>query len=521
MTATALLDLVPTALRRRWADLGLYPDHDLYDLFSVQVFLHPDRPAVVDDEGVITYAGLNALALRYAAALRATGVDAGDVVATQLANSRHACAVDLAVAALGGVVLPFPVGRGAREARSLIGRSRAVAAVVEPAAVPGIRALELPTLHHVLTSDDLANREARAITPVRSDPDGSARILVSSGSESEPKMVLYSHNALLGGRGAFVGRLIPPGEELRALFLVPLASSFGSNGTTVTLARHGGTVVAQAKFTPEATLDLVERARPTHLFGVPTMFRMLVDHPRLATTDTSSIRVIAPGGAQLDAVTAAACREAFDCVVVNVYGSADGVNCHTALDDPPERATGAGRPNPAVAEIRIVDDALNPVPDGQVGEIVARGPMTPMRYLGDDTLNERHRTPDGWVRTGDLGVLDADGYLDVVGRRKDIVIRGGDNISPVEVEQLLVGHPAVRDAACVGVPDELMGERLCACLVLVEGATVAVEDLGTFLGAAGLARYKHPERLLVLEELPLSPAGKVDKDALRRRIGLG
>lgn len=519
MTATALHDLVPTDLRRRWADLGLYPDHDLYDLFSVRVFLHPDRSAVIDDEGDLSYAGLNELALRLAANLAYLGVEPGDVVATQLANSRYACAVDLAVAALGGVVLPFPVGRGTREARSLIGRSGAVAAVVDPESVPHIAALaaELPALRYVLAPHDLMGETATAFTPVRSDPDGPARILVSSGSESEPKMVLYSHNALLGGRGAFVGRLIPLGEELRALFLVPLASSFGSNGTTVTLARHGGTVVAQAKFSPEGTLELIERARPTHLFGVPTMFRMLLDHPRLAATDVSSIRVIAPGGAQLDATTAAACREAFDCAVVNVYGSADGVNCHTALDDPPERATGAGRPNPAVAEIRIVNDALESLPNGQVGEIIARGPMTPMRYLGDDDLNAAYRTPDGWVRTGDLGVIDADGYLDVVGRRKDIVIRGGDNISPVEVEQLLVGHPDIRDAACVGVPDDLMGERLCACLVA--GTAVTVEDLGTYLTAAGLARYKHPERLVVLDELPLSPAGKVDKDALRRRIG--
>ncbi|MCS7475422.1 class I adenylate-forming enzyme family protein [Umezawaea endophytica] len=521
MTATAVHDLVPADLRRRWAGLGLYPDRDLYDLFSVQAFLHPERLAVIDDEGGLTYADLNALALRVAAALRGRGVEPGDVVATQLANSRYACAVDLAVAALGGVVLPFPVGRGTREARSLIGRSGAVAAVVDPAAVAHVGALaaELPALRHVLAPHELVAGPAHGFVPVRSDPDGPARVLVSSGSESEPKMVLYSHNALLGGRGAFVGRLIPPGGELRALFLVPLASSFGSNGTTVTLARHGGTVVAQAKFSPEGTLDLIERARPTHLFGVPTMFRMLLDNPRLAETDLSSIRVIAPGGAQLDAVTAAACREAFDCVVVNVYGSADGVNCHTALDDPPERTTGAGRPNPAVAEIRIVDDALSILPDGEVGEIVARGPMTPMRYLGDGDLNALHRTPDGWVRTGDLGVIDADGYLDVVGRRKDIVIRGGDNISPVEVEQLLVGHPGVRDAACVGVPDELMGERLCACLVVADGEVVTVDGLGTFLGAAGLARYKHPERLVLLDELPLSPAGKVDKDALRRRIG--
>ncbi|MFJ5985880.1 class I adenylate-forming enzyme family protein [Lentzea sp. NPDC092896] len=490
MTTTTVHDLVPAALRQQWAAQGHYPDRDLYDLFAVRVFLHPLRTAVIDDDGELTYLQLNELALRMAANLRERGVRPGDVVAVQLPNGRYAVAADLAVAAVGGVVLPFPVGRGEHEARSLVTRSGAV----------GLIADDLPDAWSTVSL--LA--PADVFEPVRSDPHGPARILVSSGSEAEPKMVLYSHNALLGGRGAFVGRLIPPGEELRALFLVPLASSFGSNGTTVTLARHGGTLVLQSKFSVESTVELIARARPTHLFGVPTMFKMLLDQPG----DYSSIRVIAPGGAQLDAATAEACREVFDAVVVNVYGSADGVNCHTALDDPPNR--GAGRPNPAVASILVVDDALRPVPTGAVGEIIARGPMSPLRYVDDD-LNARYRTPDGWVRTGDLGVFDAEGYLSVVGRRKDIVIRGGANISPAEVEQALAAHPSIRDVACVGVPDELMGERLCACLVV--SAPVTVAELGEFLGE--LSRFKHPEHLLVLPEFPLTPAGKVDRDALR------
>jgi acyl-CoA synthetase (AMP-forming)/AMP-acid ligase II len=342
-------------------------------------------------------------------------------------------------------------------------------------------------------------------------------MLVSSGSESEPKLVLYSHNALACGRGAFIQRLIPPGGELRALFLLPLATSFGSNGSTVTLARHGGTLVLQSKFDAETTLRLIERARPTHLIGVPTMFRMMIDHPSRPTFDLSSLRVVAPGGAQLDASTAEACRAAFDCAVVNVYGSADGVNSHTALDDPPSRVTSAGRPNPAVAEILVVDDDLRPRPVGVAGEIIARGPMSPMRYIGDDELNAKYRTPDGWVRTGDLGVFDEDGYLTVVGRRKDVVIRGGANISPAEVEQAIVAHPAVRDVACIGVPDPLMGERLCACVVA--GESITLDELTTFLTAQGLDRFKHPERLLLLDSLPLSPAGKVARDVLRTQAG--
>ncbi|MET0237829.1 MAG: class I adenylate-forming enzyme family protein [Kibdelosporangium sp.] len=513
MTATTPADLVPAGLREQWAAEGHYAGRDIYDLFSEHVQAAPDRVAIIDDAGEITYSALDTQIRRLAVRLNRLGVTAGDTVATQLSNGRDTCIADLAVAAIGGVVLPYPIGRGVKEARSLLGRSNAVVAIVHPDLVAQTTALqpELPLLRHVITS--IESGDAERFRPVVSDPDGPARMLVSSGSESEPKLVLYSHNALACGRGAFIRRLIPPGGELRALFLLPLASSFGSNGSTVTLARHGGTLVLQSKFDAGAGLRLIEQARPTHLIGVPTMFRMMIDHPSRPATDLSSLRVVAPGGAQLDAPTAGACRVAFDCAVVNVYGSADGVNCHTALDDPPWRVTSAGRPNPAVAEIRVVDDHLRPQPAGVAGEIIARGPMSPMRYVGDEELNARYRTPEGWVRTGDLGVFDEDGYLTVVGRRKDVVIRGGANISPAEVEQAIAAHPAVRDVACIGLPDDLMGERLCACVV--SASEITLEALAAFLTAQGLDRFKHPERLLLLDSLPLSPAGKVAKDVLR------
>jgi acyl-CoA synthetase (AMP-forming)/AMP-acid ligase II len=513
MTTTALTDLVPAGLRKHWATIGYYAGRDIYALFSEHVQAQPDRTAIIDDDGELTYAELGHLVRQFAVGLTRLGVTAGDTVATQLPNGRDTCIADLAVAAIGGVVLPYPVGRGAKEARSLLGRSNAVVAIVAPEFAAQTEALqtELPALRHVVTGG--VRGPVEEFEAVASDPDGPARMLVSSGSESEPKLVLYSHNALACGRGAFIQRLIPPDGELRPLFLLPLASSFGSNGSTVTLARHGGTLVLQSRFDAEAALRLIERARPTHLIGVPTMFRMMIDHPARAATDVSSLRVVAPGGAQLDAPTADACREAFDCAVVNVYGSADGVNCHTALDDPDFRVTSAGRPNPAVAEILVVNDHLRPQPVGSVGEIIARGPMSPMRYVGDEDLNATYRTPDGWVRTGDLGVFDEDGYLTVVGRRKDVVIRGGANISPAEVEQAIAAHPAVRDVACIGLPDELMGERLCACVVSADEITL--DEVTALLTGQGLDRFKHPERLMLLDSLPLSPAGKVAKDVLR------
>ena len=307
---------------------------------------------------------------------------------------------------------------------------------------------------------------------------------------------------------------------MRNLFLVPLASSFGSSGTAVTLARHGGTLVVTAKFDPGRALDAIGRHRPHLVFGVPTMFAMMLDHPRLDTVDTSSLRAMVAGGSRIDPGTVAAIRDRFGCAFVNCYGSADGVNCTTDPTDPPRKADQAvGRPNPAVAAIRIVGDDDRDVAPGEVGEIWGLGPMSPLCYVDAD-FDGRYRTAGGWVRTGDLGRIDESGFLHVVGRRNDVIIRGGRNLSPVEVELLLVQHPAVRQVACVGIPDRLMGERMAACVVVRDGTTAPVlTDLTGYLtDVHGLEPAKLPEHLAVLAELPLSAAGKIDKRWLREHL---
>ncbi|MBQ0826216.1 class I adenylate-forming enzyme family protein [Streptomyces tagetis] len=538
-----LPDLLPAALRRAWAADGTCPDLDLYSLYRARRIAHPERTALVDAEGALTYAALDDRARRLAAGLAGLGVGPGDVVGAQLANGRDAVAADLALAALGAVALPFPAGRGRREAVSLLGRARAVA-VIAAAEHRGDRhaaellgaAGELPALRHVVAAGPgpvpegavalsaLLECDPAAFRPERPDPDDAARILVSSGSEAEPKMVAYSHNALAGGRGNFLGSLLPDGRAPRCLFLVPLASAFGSNGTPVTLARHGGTLVLPGHFTPDAALAALAAHGPSHVLGVPTMIRMVLDRiARGGAEPFPAPTAVVVGGSPLDAATAREARRVFGCPVVNLYGSADGVNCHTGLSDGPPAAPGpgivAGRPDPRVADIRIaVPDVpgLREAPRGAVGEIVARGPMTPLCYVAAPELDARYRTGDGWVRTGDLGVLGEDGTLRVVGRLKDVVIRGGANISPAEVEIELAAHPGVRDVVCVGVPDALMGERLAACVVPRAGA-LSLAELCAHLDGRGLERGRHPEHLLLVEELPLTPAGKPDRAALRER----
>ncbi|GHC54909.1 class I adenylate-forming enzyme family protein [Streptomyces flavofungini] len=574
-----LNDLLPASLRRAWAVDGTCPDLDLYSLFRARQISDLHRTAVVDAKGKLCYTALDRKVRCLAVGLRELGVGAGDVVGVQLPNARAAVIADLALAAIGAVALPFPVGRGATEATSLLRRAEAVAVIAaaehrgahpaaallasapeaaERTAAAARTAPDHPTaLRHVIAVGPgdipegavpfarLLRSDPAAFVAARPDPDGPARILVSSGSEAEPKMVAYSHNALAGGRGNFLASLMPdPAEPPRCLFLVPLASAFGSNGTAVALARHGGTLVLLDHFTPAAAIAAVREHEPTHVLGVPTMARMMLDRleQEREQDQEGAGKLPAPtalvlGGSPLDPTTAADARRAFGCPVVNLYGSADGVNCHTGLghsEGKPEGLTGdgdrdgggrgivAGRPDPRVADIRVADPTTHePLPDGAVGEIVARGPMTPLCYVGAPELDARYRTPDGWVRTGDLGLLDADGVLHVVGRLKDVVIRGGANISPAEVERELSAHPLVRDVVCVGVPDAVMGERLAACVVPASRAAgpaaPTLDDLGRHLTARGLDRAKHPERLLLVAELPLTPAGKPDRAALRER----
>ncbi|MFF3325553.1 class I adenylate-forming enzyme family protein [Streptomyces sp. NPDC002889] len=539
-----LHDLLPADLRRSWVIDGTCPDLDLYSLFRARQIADLHRTAVLDAKGKLCYTALDRKVRSLATGLGDLGIRPGDVVGVQLPNNRNAVIADLALAALGAVTLPFPVGRGGLEAECLLRRAGAVAVIAavehrgdHHAADLQSLSRALPALRHVIAVGPgdvpdgtiplsvLLRSDPSGFVPARPDPESAARILVSSGSEAEPKMVAYSHNALAGGRGNFLASLIPDRTPPRCLFLVPLASAFGSNGTSVALARHGGTLVLLDRFTPQAALAAIREHEPTHILGVPTMVRMMLERLDATGESVPAPTALILGGEPLDETTATSAAEAFGCPVVNLYGSADGVNCHTGLDNrtPPTDVAGvvAGHPDPRVAEIRIADTHTHAeTPQGGIGEIIARGPMTPLCYVGAPELDARYRTSDGWVRTGDLGFLDEDGVLHVVGRLKDVVIRGGANISPAEVERELSAHPLVRDVVCVGVPDALMGERLAACVVPRSEEGPTLESLCEHLTARGLEQRKHPERLLVIGELPLTPAGKPDRTALGERLAV-
>jgi acyl-CoA synthetase (AMP-forming)/AMP-acid ligase II len=485
----ALPDLVPSALRARWVREGLCPGRDLYSLFLDTVRQEPGHEAVVDRHGSLDRSGLAARSRRAAAGLLSHGCGERDVIGVLLPDGRDAIAVELAIAALGAVALPIPHGRSRTDVLSLLSRSRAALVVTDRVRADELEGLALWCLDADALDPDGTLAHARSPEPARPDPGSPARILISSGSEGRPGMVAYSHDAMAGGRGNYARALL--GETVRALFPVPLASSFGSLGL-VCLVRLGATLV------------------------LPTMLRRvaLVE----GTVDTSSLRALVASGAPLHQDVRDLCERRFGRPVVNVYGSTDGVNCHTARDPGGWEPGKAGRPDPAVARIRVCDPQGRPLPTGGIGEILARGPMTPLCHVADPELDESRRAPGGWVRTGDAGRLDTDGTLWVVDRLRRTVIRGGVTLFPAEVERALASHPGLGDVQCVPVPDPDLGERMCACVCPLPGV-----DPPTPRALLSHLREEHgvdvralPEHVLFLPALPLGPTGKVCTSTLTR-----
>ncbi|GAA3850215.1 class I adenylate-forming enzyme family protein [Streptomyces sedi] len=529
----ALPDLVPPAERRCWVAGGLCPDLDLAALFRGHVAAHPARQAVVEAGdplgGGWDYATLDAEVRRIAALFTDAGLGAGDVVALRLPNGRAAVAAELAVYSIGAVALPYPPGGGRRDTLALLGRARAAGAVF---AEPSDLALagRLPALRAVFTTDQAHAGRAGGVcwlgAPARTrwrpgavDPAAPARLMVSSGSEAEPKMVAYAHHAMGGGRARYLRALTPDPGPRRHLVLVPLGSSFGSCGV-LTVAALGGTLLVLPAFDPAEALRAASAHRATHLFAVPTMLRRIAERPPAPEEELSPLVAAVSSGAELPASTGELARRRLGRPVITVYGSSDGVNCHTRAT--PETPAGfVGVPDPAVVAVRIVAPDGREVPAGEPGEIQARGPMTPLCHVGDRAGDARHRTPDGWVRTGDLGRLDARGGLFLLGRLRNVVIRGGYNISPAEVERHVAAHPDIAEVACVPVPDPDLGERLCACVRPVPGARApTLAALQAFLcGERGLEKRKLPELLLPVTEMPHGPTGKICRGTLAGWVG--
>ncbi len=362
-----------------------------------------------------------------------------------------------------------------------------------------------------------ARAELDATAPQPSDV---AVFLLSGGTTGLPKLIARTHNdyAYNARRSAEVC-----GIDERTVYLgvLPLGHNFalacpGIMGTLLA----GGTVVVGPSPDPAKVFPLIDREGVTATAAVPAIAQRWLEYRAAdATDDLSSLRLLQVGGARLADELARRVRPTLGCALQQVFGMAEGLLNYTRLDDPADViCTTQGRPMSADDEIRVVDEFGDPVPDGEPGVLLTRGPCTPRGYYRATEHNARAFTPDGWYRTGDIIRLRADGNLVVEGRDKDMINRGGEKISAEEVENFAYQVPGVSLAAAVAMPDSSLGERVCLYVVAHPGTDVTLDDVRAVMQRAGAAHFKLPERLVLVDALATTKVGKIDKKALRADI---
>ena len=469
----------------------------------------PEHLAVAWDSGALSWAELTGRAAAAARAMAARGVRAGDAVALDLPNGWPFVAALLGGLGLGATVTPVNPMLTAEERAGILADLRPAAVIGGDATLAGPDAAGL-------TDDGAAGardteRPLAPWTPADT-AEAPALILYTSGSTGRPKGSVLSHAALTFANRSWADDVIALTPDDVVLSTLPLSHSLGLNGALLAPLLAGAAVVLGDRFAPEAALAAIARHRVTVLPGVATMFRRLLDAPELAAADLSSLRVALSGAAPCPWELADEWRRRTGVRILRGYGSTELFRpiSHLAAEpaDPPEAI---GRAVPGV-DIRAVDEDGGPVPPGEAGELVIRTPAALDGYLGQPE-ETRAVLVDGWFRTGDLAVISADGFVRIVGRKKELILRGGYSVMPGEVEAALHSHPAVAEAAVVGVPHPELGEEVAAFVLLRSGAAIAPEELIRHCRER-LAGYKYPRRVTIVEQLPRGATGKVLKSRL-------
>ncbi|HWL37391.1 MAG TPA: long-chain fatty acid--CoA ligase [Frankiaceae bacterium] len=494
---------------------------------------HSDRTAVVMGESRTTYADLWLDARRYAAALRDTaGIGPGDKVAVLIPNVPDFPTTYYGVLALGAVVVPVHALLKAEEIAYVLQDSGAKALVCAgPLLGEGAKGAELanvPVLTVLgggdsgLTALDAAAREAEPLeTYVQREPADDAVILYTSGTTGKPKGAVLSHlNVVMNVTiSAFDVIGLRPDDVI--LGCLPLFHSFGQTCAMNSGFRAGATLVLMPRFEGPAALDAIGAYGVTVFEGVPTMYIALLEAARSAGGDLPQLRIAVSGGASLPMTVMDAWRETFGSEIYEGYGLSETSPVATFNHESIGRKPGTvGTPIWGV-EVEIakaeVEDAIELVGTGEIGEVVIRGHNVFTGYLGNDDAT-RAAIVDGWFRSGDLGTKDADGFVAIVDRKKDMVLRGGFNVYPREVEEVLLRHPAVGQVAVIAVPDATHGEEVCAVVVRSpEGADATADEIVAW-SREHLAAYKYPRVVHFVDAFPLGPSGKVLKRELVARF---
>jgi len=477
----------------------------------------------------VTHAELSTRSRNVAAGLQALGLRPRDRVVVHLPNSLEFVYAYLGLLLVGAIpVLALPAHRGA-EIEHFVTLSGARAYLhggpsgdFDPPALAGELQGRHQALEVLLTEFDvgvLAHTPGRFEPPLI-DPADPAVFLLSGGTTGLPKLIPRTHEDYLHNtRCAGAVNDIRLGDAL--LVVLPLAHNFplACPGLQAFLLAGARVVIGQGTGA-DANLALVESEAVTHLELVPAILIRWLEDPALANHDLRSLRIVNTGGQRLQPeVKRRTVEHLPDVQVQEVFGMAEGLLCFVRLTDPPAVAhETTGRPVSPGDEIRIVDEAGREVPAGVTGELLCRGPYTIRGYFEAPEHNLRAFTPDGFYRSGDLVRLHPSGNLVIEGRSKDLINRGGEKVSAEEIEDLALGHPSILNIACVPMPDRVLGERICAFCVLRPGATLGLEELCAHLLGCGIARFKLPERLEILAELPMTRIGKVSKSELTEMV---
>jgi len=477
----------------------------------------PDNVAIRLDDIELTYAALDGASAHLAGLLGEHGFEPGDRVGIMLPYVFYFLVCYYGVLRAGGVVVPMNVLLKKREVAFYLEDSGARLLIAwDDFAEDAQGGADQAGAQCLLVKPGEFEQQVGAAEPFTeladTADDDTAVILYTSGTTGQPKGAELTHANLL--RNAEVSRnLYGFDEDAVTLGALPLFHSFGQTcGLNATLG-GGGTLTLIPRFEPGKALEIIERDRVNIFQGVPTMYGAMLHHPEREQSDVSSLKICASGGSAMPVELLRGFEEAFGCKVLEGYGLSESSPVASFNHADRERKPGSiGTPVEGV-EMKVVDDDGNEVAQGEVGEIVIRGHNVMKGYWGRDDAT-RETIKDGWLHTGDMGKTDEDGYFYVVDRKKELIIRGGYNVYPREIEEVLYEHPAVREAAVLGVPHDEYGEEVAAVVALKDGETADPEELRDFVKAQ-VAAYKYPRQIWVVDDLPKGPTGKILKREIK------
>ncbi|EOK4037907.1 medium-chain fatty-acid--CoA ligase [Escherichia coli] len=524
--------------RAAYRQQGLWGDASLADYWQQTARAMPDKIAVVDNHGAsYTYSALDHAASCLANWMLAKGIESGDRIAFQLPGWCEFTVIYLACLKIGAVSVPLlPSWREAELvwvlnkcqakmffAPTLFKQTRPVDLILplqnqllQLQQIVGVDKLAPATSS--LSLSQIIAYNTPLTTAITVHGDELAAVLFTSGTEGLPKGVMLTHNNILASERAYCARLNLTWQDV-FMMPAPLGHATGFlHGVTAPFLIGARSVLLDI-FTPDACLALLEQQRCTCMLGATPFVYDLLNLLEKQPADLSALRFFLCGGTTIPKKVARECQQR-GIKLLSVYGSTESSpHAVVNLDDPLSRFMHTDGYAAAGVEIKVVDDARKTLPPGCEGEEASRGPNVFMGYFDEPELTARALDEEGWYYSGDLCRMDEAGYIKITGRKKDIIVRGGENISSREVEDILLQHPKIHDACVIAMPDERLGERSCAYVVLkAPHHSLSLEDVVAFFSRKRVAKYKYPEHIVVIEKLPRTASGKIQKFLLRKDI---